>query len=280
MKELVDRWLDEASRLPEQPRAPQWWQALQALDVIKLPAAHRAIAGGIIADRIAWVFCAGYQAAISSLHADPGRIGALLVSEREGVERARLRWDDGEFRLTGEKNFVALCNHVEWLLVEALDEESQESLVFVERYSRGVVIETGARQQLLPDIDRGRVHLMNCQVRPDALVEGDIRDRLRGFRLTESLQVMRAGLGYLLRRAGETGGADEVRGELMRLLLLLQQRVESPVGYTEASIRTSRLLDGVSEWGHGQPWLADFERDRAVFGFASERFRSWLARGP
>lgn len=280
MRELVDRWIADAASAPRQDRAPEWWSVFRALDASELAPPHRAIAGGIIADRIAWVFVSGYQAALSSLRHVPDRLGALLVSEREGVARARLAWTEDGFRLTGEKNFVALSNHVEWLLVEALDDDDRENLVFIERYSRGVVIETGPRQPLLPDIDRGRAHLMACAVHPDALVEGDIRARLQTFRLTESLQVMRAGLGYLLRRASETPGTEDARGELMRLLLLLQQRVERPVEYTEASIRTARVLDEVSEWGADQSWLADFERDRGVFGFASERFRSWLARGP
>ena len=90
MKDLVDAWVDRSLRLEPQPGVRQWWQHFGQIDLAGLGTAHRAIAGGIIADRLAWVFVAGYQAALNGLRPEPGRLGALLVSEGEGAPRTRL----------------------------------------------------------------------------------------------------------------------------------------------------------------------------------------------
>lgn len=278
MKDLVDAWVDRAVRLEPQPGVRQWWQQFGQIDLAGLGTAHRAIAGGIIADRLAWVFVAGYQAALNGLRTDPGRLGALLVSEGEGEARTRLTAVADGYVLVGQKSFAALCNHVEWLLVEALDDRDTSVLVHVERFTRGVVMQPGPRQAFLPELDRGAVHFMDTAVARDAIASPEALPALKRFRIAETLHVMRAGLGYLLKRMRDSDGPEELRGEIMRLLLLLQKTKEQTLDYTEASIRAERLLESVEDWAGAMPWFGDFERNRAVFSFASERFRGWIAR--
>ena len=84
-----------------------------------------AVHGGMLADRMAWVFVAGYQAALRRTFPDQAlpRWAALAVSEDRrndpplpGVD---YQLNDGEFVISGHKTWVAAVNSVEHLVIKA-----------------------------------------------------------------------------------------------------------------------------------------------------------------
>ena len=87
----------------------------------------QAIAGGAIADRLAWVFVAGYQAALRRVFPElpiDGFAAYVASEDRKGELPgvAVLEHKDG-FSLAGNKTWVASSNHVQHLIVSTGERE-------------------------------------------------------------------------------------------------------------------------------------------------------------
>ncbi len=75
-----------------------------------------AAAGGFVADRLAWAFASGYQAAIASLLGDRSDTNrAVAVTEAGGnhpraIESRLVGHPDGGYRLSGRKTHIRACD--------------------------------------------------------------------------------------------------------------------------------------------------------------------------
>jgi acyl-CoA dehydrogenase len=145
----------------------------------------RALAGGLAADRPAWVFAAGYQAAIQALRPElpSDQVAALCISEAHGAHPARIKTRlsgiDGKTgrRLDGTKTFVSGAGGADLLLVAAStgttpDGRNRLRMVVVPAERTGVRITPLPDLGLVPEMPHGRVDFEAVGLTDEALLPG------------------------------------------------------------------------------------------------------------
>lgn len=171
----------------------------------------RAVLGGVCADRVAWAFLAGYQAALCALipSHDADRVAAFCVTEVGGAHpRAVLSElrpsEGGGYALSGHKRWSSTVPAVEVLYVvarEGLDVAGHPHLrvAKVDAQREGVRFEAMPPAPFVPEVPHGEVFLTDVAVSPSELLPGDgYSAYVKAFRNAEDLYVNAALLGYLL----------------------------------------------------------------------------------
>jgi hypothetical protein len=125
-----------------------------------------ALRGGAMADRFAWVFIAGYQAALRATFPKVAFAGwaALAVSEDRSeidpLPGVTWRTDSESFYLGGYKTWVAASDHVAQIIIKARGPERGQTKYFLlDRSAPGLTISTNPRASMLPDLSQGRAQL-------------------------------------------------------------------------------------------------------------------------
>lgn len=166
-----------------------------------------AVIAGSIADRLAWVFQAGYQAACRDAFPDArsgGWIAYAATEDRKGVPPLPgVTLADGH--LTGTKTWVAAARTVQHLAIK-LGSGPQARYQLVPRDAPGLAVAPGNASRFLADMSQGRAHFDRTPI--GATVELDPA-RIRHFGLLEALYIYAAFCGFVI------GGTDEP--ELTRL---------------------------------------------------------------
>lgn len=172
----------------------------------------RALAGGFAADRPAWAFAAGYQAAIQCLmpEIDNARIAAICITEKGGPHPARIqcrltadRGVRGCWRLDGTKEFVSGADGAETLLVAASTGMTSSGrnvlrMVAVPADRPGVTITTLPSLGIVPEMPHGRVCFEAVSLPEAALLPGDgYTGAIKPFRTLEDLHVTGAFLAWI-----------------------------------------------------------------------------------
>ena len=147
----------------------------------------RAVQAGIRADRLSWVFIAGYQSAVRlAFDKIPGNEWwSFAVSEDQSGQLSGVTIQDK--RLSGTKTWVAACDNVDGVIVTAAGK-----CFLLPRSRHGVVFNCYAESRFLPDMSTGKVTLNNTESGQAAEINMD-------FRLAEPLALMAASAGYLWR---------------------------------------------------------------------------------
>ena len=158
--------------------------------------------GGALADRLAWVFVAGYQATIRrcfpELPRESGWCAFVNTEDRTGVfPGTTLSGGPGQRRLSGWKGWVAAADHIDRMLVSA--SHNQIPFLVVRRDHPGVTIETGAPKSYLAEMVQGRVHFEDVPITEDQVI-GDERT-FPTFRSAESAYVRVALAAFILSHA-------------------------------------------------------------------------------
>ncbi len=168
-----------------------------------------ALSGGMLADRLAWVFIAGYQAALRATFPEVAFKGwcAFVASEdRSEVDPLPgvvWRAEGEEYCLAGHKTWVAACDHVHELVVTARSTDSDETAFFlVDRGTPGLSLRANPAPSMLPDLSQGRAQLADVRLPRSAKLDGS---RVAGFGHIEALHIYIAFLGMIHRRAGPWG---------------------------------------------------------------------------
>ncbi len=196
--------------------------ARHRLDVAEVHAPiDRALLGGAIADRVAWAFLSGYQAALCALvpSRDPAQLAALCVTESGGghprAVLSELRALSGAdtlsggqtgrgHTLTGHKRWSTTVPDVDVLLVVArqgadVDGHPQLRVAMLEATRAGVRFSPMPPPPFVPELSHGEVVLDGVHVADDELLPGDGYARyVKPFRTIEDLHVNAAVLAYLL----------------------------------------------------------------------------------
>jgi len=158
-----------------------------------------AFAGGMLADRMAWVFSAGYQVAMRRLFSiKANRWAAFCASEgaqgRPGVtiEVSPL----GEPCLYGAKTWVAAASVIDDLIV-MVGKANSARFLHIPRHRSGLTIEVPARDDFLAEMSKGVVLF-------DGLVlsDGDRLDMpaMKSFPIYEAGSILLAFTGLLYRQ--------------------------------------------------------------------------------
>ena len=200
------------------PDVGHWWPRHRALAKAWAAPIDLAIAAGFSADRIAWAFASGYQAALRALLPDlpPDLVAAFCVTEAEGNRPKDIRTTlerDGEdgWRLSGAKRWTTLGPSGGLFLVAARDasvsgERPALRMVRVASDAPGVTVDTMPPTRFVPEVPHASLRFEGVALAPSALLPGDGYARyVKPFRTVEDIHVFAAKLAYTLREARRLG---------------------------------------------------------------------------
>ncbi|MEM7219834.1 MAG: hypothetical protein AAF515_15810 [Pseudomonadota bacterium] len=162
-----------------------------------------AMAGGALADRAAWVFVAGYQAAVRQCF-DVGAYrgwGSYLVSERREASGEPTCWlslgGDGA-SLQGSKSWLAAASDLDFLVVNATlrDEPGRTRDVVLAADVAGVAVEPRTGGRFLPELEQGGARFDAVALDATNLLDGE---RVFGaFAFVEARCLVLAHCGHFL----------------------------------------------------------------------------------
>jgi hypothetical protein len=157
------------------------------------PALSAAV-GGVYADRLAWVFAAGYQIAVREhFGVNPAGWLAYCASEDRsgelpGVSAAEA---DGQWRLNGFKTWVAACDHVDSLIVTVGNRPAEHFLIAAS--AAGVQLSAKPKPSFLADLSQGIAQFS------DAVVVQRLEPRPGApFHIREALAIYSAFCGFVM----------------------------------------------------------------------------------
>jgi hypothetical protein len=174
-----------------------------------------AVAGGAVADRLAWVFAAGYQATLRNAFTTlPPRGWAAFVATEETREPERypgttLSVDGDSLRLDGCKLWVGHSRLAEHLVVSINDpagDKQRARAVIVARDAPGVVLTHRDTPGFLPAISQGYARFEGTPVVPGDVIAFE---PIRQFGRTEAKFVMLAASAFMLARLPATSTARD-----------------------------------------------------------------------
>lgn len=166
-----------------------------------------ALAGGGVADRLAWVFVSGYQAALRRCFPEVAGAGwtCLAVAEPEDSPACTIDADGRGFRLNGAKSWIAGVESIESLVV-SVGTDSERCFARVEADARGVELTQPRSPSFLRELSQGAARFHNTPVNGEQVFAEP--ERAQWFRGAEPLYVLIALNGCLLAHAnflGDTG---------------------------------------------------------------------------
>lgn len=213
----LDFLLQAAPDAAECASVEVWWPRQVALGARHARPIISAIAGGFAADRLAWAFCAGYQAALRALvpQLPADALASLCVSETAGnhpraIQTTLLPHPDlpGKYLLDGAKRWTTLGPDSALLLVAARTAVAADAarvpirLALVRQGTPGVRLSRMSEIRFIPEVAHAEVCFERVLVGEPDLLEGDGYTRyVKPFRSIEDLHVHAATLAYLLREA-------------------------------------------------------------------------------
>lgn len=166
-----------------------------------------AVAGGLVADRIEWVFIAGYQAAIRAnfpvedfVDYQANHWLSVAVSEHKaekGIPGVSAIVDDSRIILNGTKSWIASSSFVDALIVKAGRGE-QSRCVFVPRGIGGLAITTNPEPKAMPALSQGQAIFTDVELDNNLSIE---RALLKSFARFEALYIFIAASASLLANA-------------------------------------------------------------------------------
>jgi len=169
-----------------------------------------AMAGGALADRLAWVFMSGYQAAVRRCFPEFVSAGwtCLAVAEPKEGPACRLDRDGDGFRLNGQKSWIAGSHSVE-SLVCSVGADEQRCFVSIPADAPGVQLSNPRSPTFLRELSQGAARFDDARV-PDSAVLPEPA-RAQWFRGAEPLYVLLALNACLKGHAGALDDTDVPR---------------------------------------------------------------------
>lgn len=293
--------LARPSNAAPQTGVTEWWpHYLQVCGDWASPI-ERAIAGGAIADRVAWAFGAGYQAALRVL--DPGlpdqAIACLCVTESAGnsprAVQATLAAVPEGYLLNGHKKWTTLGPAGTLLLVVARLTENHDparpqlKVARIDAKAAGVSIVTMPATRFVPEMPHAELHLQDVLVRRADLLPGDgYTYAVKPFRTIEDIHVNAAILAYLTREARRLDWPRTWLAEALTALGGLIWLAKQDFGADATHMALEGALRGMHRlttetdvfWTAGGDSAAfeRWQRDRALFGVAATARTARFAR--
>jgi acyl-CoA dehydrogenase len=182
--------------------------------------ADMALAAGAVADRLAWVFVAGYQAAIRKVvpHLPDDGWAAFVATEHKAEANIYPPTTLRDGILEGCKSWVAQSRQVSHLLVTVNGGDGRAScghLVHVDADQPGVNLSHREAPGFLADMSQGFARFEAVRIAPDRVYPGALA---RPFSQSEPVFVMLAGAAFLLARSAIPGGLGERLASLVLAL--------------------------------------------------------------
>jgi acyl-CoA dehydrogenase len=307
----LDFLLTASASAAECASVAAWWPRFSALAAQYAQTIETAIAGGFGADRLAWAFCSGYQAALLALVPDlpATALASFCVSESAGnhpraIQTALLPHPDapGKFILDGHKRWTTLGPDSTLLLVAARMGGAVQServapsgerialrLVRVHSDAPGVSLRPMSEIRFIPEVAHAEVQLTRVAIDESDLLEGDGYARyVKPFRTLEDLHVHAAVLAYLLREARRLhwprAWIEKTLANLHALAAIAQRDASSAAthialaGALAAGAALVNEADAYWTAAAGDPASTRWQRDRALLSVAGTAREKRLAR--
>jgi acyl-CoA dehydrogenase len=209
------------------PDVEAWWRSHRTLSRTGVDPADVAIEAGLVADRLAWAFASGYQAALRRLvpllPAD--EIASLCATEAGGAHPRAIRTRLEKGRLWGKKTWATLAPVAGCFLVLATEgvEEGGRSLLrlVLVRPGPGLMIHAAPPPPFVPEVAHGELALDG--VSGEVLPGDGWAAYVRPFRTLEDLHVFLALVAYVLGMARRGHWPNEVKEDLAAVLCALRE---------------------------------------------------------
>ena len=307
MLAALDICLRAPTEVPARASVAAWWPRWRDGAARATTAAAQALLGGFDADRVAWAFASGYQAALRALQPSalqpelpPGIVAAFCVTE-DGGNRPRdihTRFTplaDGRVAIDGAKRWTTLGPDATLLLIVGAwpspgdAARPQLKVARVAAGTPGLRLLAMPETRFVPEVPHARLQLDGVVVDATALLPGDGYEAyVKPFRTIEDIHVTLAVLAYLLREARQRGWPAGFMEQLCASLLTLATLSSAPasapathVTLAGALAQAHALYDvaGVL-WAKAgdDPAAQRWQRDAALFAVASSARQQRAAR--
>ena len=244
MHAAITHCLQAATAVPATDTLAQWLPGWRQRVATGADPMTLALHGGFAADRMAWAFAAGYQAALRALlpGSGPDEVMALCLTESTGNRPRDLRClateqPDGGWLLQGEKSWSTFGTAATTLLVVAVQggegaEPGSHPRLLALRVppgTPGVAVHGQAPTSLVPELPHAKLALNGALLPAEARLPGDgFSDYGKPFRTLEDQYVSAAILAWLLREARARGWPEGLRERLAATLAVLAAVADSP----------------------------------------------------
>lgn len=273
-----------------------WWATWPGLVHGARDTAALALAGGFAADRVAWAFASGYQAALRALVPDlpDDTMAAFCVTEAEGNRPRDIRsrvtpLADGGWQLDGDKRWATLGPAGTLLLVAAAlapadaaaatAARPQLRLLRVPVPTAGLQVLAMPPTRFVPEVPHATLQMQAVRLPALAMLPGDgYEDYVKPFRTLEDTHVTLAVLAYLLREARARAWPEAYREQLAAVLVLLAELALADAQAPATHVALAGALQlAQALYGQAQPlWAAEaddgaaarWQRDAALFAVA------------
>ena len=233
---VIDGVLESRITPLEAPREDDYHATWLAHEIGLAEPGVMAALGGALADRLAWVFMAGYQATLRrcfpQLGVQPGW-SAFVNTEGVGdLPGTTLTGEPGQQRLSGWKTWLAGADHVKRLLVSA--KHNELPFLVIDRDQPGVVIEHSRAGGYLPELVQGRVRFDDVAVLEEQIT-GDATT-FPAFRASEGAYVRVALNAFLLSQSVRLKAPSALIAGALANLLAATAAMELPLPSPAATI--------------------------------------------
>lgn len=155
-----------------------------------------AVTGGLVADRLAWVFVAGYQAACRRAFptaAFDDWVAYAATEDRKG-EPPLPGVTIANRTLAGSKTWVAAAENVVDLIIK-VGRGADAQYLRIPRTSANLTIDPGERKSFLGELSQGRAHFDGTPFEDSQVLDAS---EVKSFRLFEPLYIYAAFCGHVL----------------------------------------------------------------------------------
>ncbi len=204
-----------------------------------------ALKGGMISDRLSWVFISGYQAALKHVFGDIKPIGwtALVASEdRKNTETrpgTRTKRENGIITLSGFKSWVAQSRFVDHLIVTAKegdDENKKVSAFLVSSKNNGVELSHRESPSFLGDMSQGFAKFDEVDVTSARQYS---KMDIKRFTQSEPLFVMLAATAFMINHT------TTLKNDLVRIAQDLVIYIEEPEDTSQTLVELDKAFQGL-----------------------------------
>jgi alkylation response protein AidB-like acyl-CoA dehydrogenase len=302
MNPALSHCLQAPTQVADTPTVAEWWPRWRDGAARAASPAEQALCGGFHADRVAWAFASGYQAALRALL--PGlphdTVAAFCVTEATGNRPRDIHTTftpaaDGSLSVSGAKRWTTLGPASSVLfVVGALPAQEREArprlkLARMAGDAPGLSLLPMPETRFVPEVPHARVQLDAVRIDAAQLLPGDGYDAyVKPFRTLEDAHVTLAVLAYLLREGRQRGWPAAFTERLCAVLTALAALAQAPADAPATHV----ALAGALALAHGLYGEADmlwaaagddpaalrWARDAALFAVAGSAREQRAAR--
>lgn len=275
----IEQFLETARTPPACPTEQSYYDLWHARGLYALPPGDSAITGGLLADRLAWVFAAGYQATLRNAFAGlPPRGWAAFAATEDSADPAAhppvtLDGDSPDYTLNGCKAWVAHSRLVDHLIVTINDPGGDKRAargVIVERDRDGVSLSHRESPGFLAAMSQGFARFERTPVEQGTVFAFEA---IRQFGRTEAKFVMLAACAFLIAHTDRATALHDSLVALAAGILALLAETDTSRQVFAAIDREFQACVDRFEDTTATTQIPDYAADRRLLGLYTARIQ-------